>query len=86
MRLHSLLPYTDLVTLPEENQGLLGPDGLALRDDDDDSPILVAWSDNGAEMTAIDTRQFMALMAITQHHGRPGTPTDQAHIESFSVT
>ena len=22
-------------------------------------------------------------MAITQHHGRPGTPTDQAHIESF---
>ena len=26
---------------------------------------------------------FMALMAITQHHGRPGTPTDQAHIESF---
>ena len=34
-------------------------------------------------MTAIDTRQFMALMAITQHHGRPGTPTDQAHIESF---
>ena len=34
-------------------------------------------------MTAIDTRQFMALMAIAQHHGRPGTPTDQAHIESF---
>jgi transposase InsO family protein len=25
----------------------------------------------------------MALMAIIQHHGRPGTPTDQAHIESF---
>jgi len=25
----------------------------------------------------------MALMAITQHHGRPGTPTDQAHVESF---
>ncbi len=66
-----------------EDQGLLGPDGLALRDDDDDSPILVAWSDNGAEISAIDTRQFMALMAITQHHGQPGTPTDQAHIESF---
>jgi putative transposase len=33
-------------------------------------------------MTATDTRQFMALMAITQHHGRPGTPTDQAHIDS----
>ena len=27
--------------------------------------------------------EFMALMAIIQHHGRPGTPTDQAHIESF---
>jgi putative transposase len=66
-----------------EDQGLLGPDGLPLRDDDEHGPILVAWSDNGAEMTAIDTRQFMALMAITQHHGRPGTPTDQAHIESF---
>jgi putative transposase len=66
-----------------EEQGLLGPDGLPLRDDDEDGPILVAWSDNGAEMTAIDTRQFMALMAIAQHHGRPGTPTDQAHVESF---
>ena len=66
-----------------EDQGLLGPDGLPLRDEDEDGPILVAWSDNGAEMTAIDTRQFMALMAIAQHHGRPGTPTDQAHVESF---
>ena len=65
-----------------EDQGLLGAGGLPL-DHDGDGPILVAWSDNGAEMTAIDTRQFMALMAITQHHGRPGTPTDQAHIESF---
>jgi putative transposase len=51
--------------------------------DPDAVPILVAWSDNGAEMTALDTRQFMALMAIAQHHGRPGTPTDQAHVESF---
>ena len=25
----------------------------------------------------------MALMTIAQHHGRPGTPTDQAHVESF---
>jgi putative transposase len=66
-----------------EDQGLLGPDGLPLRREDEDGPILVAWSDNGAEMTAIDTRQFMALMAIAQHHGRPGTPTDQAHVESF---
>jgi putative transposase len=65
-----------------EDQGLLGPDGLPLEGDGE-APILVAWSDNGAEMTAIDTRQFMALMAIAQHHGRPGTPTDQAHVESF---
>jgi len=65
-----------------EDQGLLGPDGLP-PEPDGEGPVLVAWSDNGAEMTAIDTRQFMALMAITQHHGRPGTPTDQAHIESF---
>jgi len=65
-----------------ESQGLLGPDGLPLGEDHD-GPILVAWSDNGAEMTAIDTRQFMALMTIAQHHGRPGTPTDQAHVESF---
>jgi putative transposase len=65
-----------------EDQGLLGPDGLPL-DRDGHGPILVAWSDNGAEMTAIDTRQFMALMTIAQHHGRPGTPTDQAHVESF---
>ncbi len=34
-------------------------------------------------MTLADTREFMALMAIAQHHGRPGTPTDQAHVESF---
>lgn len=66
-----------------QDQGLLGPDGLPPGHGPEDPPILVAWSDNGAEMTAIDTRQFMALMAITQHHGRPGTPTDQAHIESF---
>jgi transposase InsO family protein len=66
-----------------EDQGLLGPNGLPLARDDEDDPILVAWSDNGSEMTAIDTRQFMALMTIAQHHGRAGTPTDQAHVESF---
>ena len=66
-----------------EDQRLLGPDGLPPERDPEDPPILVAWSDNGSEMTAIDTRQFMALMTIAQHHGRPGTPTDQAHIESF---
>jgi len=71
-----------LFTRALEDQGLLGPDGLP-PERDSDSPILVAWSDNGTEMTATDTRQFMALMTIAQHHGRPGTPTDQAHVESF---
>jgi putative transposase len=66
-----------------EDQGLLGDDGLPPDRDGEGHPILVAWSDNGSEMKAIDTRQFMALMAIAQHHGRPGTPTDQAHVESF---
>src|SRR4051794_26245155 len=64
------------------DQGLLGPDGTP-PPAEDGLPILVAWSDNGAEMTATDTRAFMALMTIAQHHGRPGTPTDQAHVESF---
>ena len=62
---------------------LLGLDGRPLDHDADAGPILVAWSDNGPEMTSGDTREFMALMAIAQHHGRPGTPTDQAHVESF---
>jgi putative transposase len=66
-----------------EDQHLLDQDGRPPAQDDDEVPVLIAWSDNGTEMTAIDTRKFMALMAITQHHGRPGTPTDQAHIESF---
>lgn len=34
-------------------------------------------------MTSGSTREFMAMCAIAQHFGRPGTPTDQAWIESF---
>ena len=37
-------------------------------------------------MTSHDTRAYMAMMAIAQHHGRPRTPTDQAWIESFFTT
>ena len=66
-----------------EDQRLLDADGKLPATEHDGTPVLIAWSDNGTEMTALDTRRFMALMAITQHHGRPGTPTDQAHIESF---
>jgi transposase InsO family protein len=68
-----------------EEQGLIGAAG-APAPSDDGLPILVAWSDNGAEMTAHDTREFMALMTIAQRHGRPGTATDQAHVESFFST
>jgi transposase InsO family protein len=34
-------------------------------------------------MTANDNRASTALTAIAQRHGRPGTPTDQAHVESL---
>ena len=46
-------------------------------------PVLLSVSDNGAQMTSGNTREFMALHAIATHYGRPGTPTDQAHIESL---
>jgi transposase InsO family protein len=58
--------------------GLVDP-----RIDDPARPILLAVSDNGPQMTSGSTREFMALCAIAQHFGRPGTPTDQAWIESF---
>jgi transposase InsO family protein len=46
-------------------------------------PILLAVSDNGPQMTAGSTREFLAMCAIAQHFGRPATPTDQAWIESL---
>jgi putative transposase len=52
--------------------------------DDERQPMLLAISDNGPQMTSGSTRQFMALSAIAQHFGRPGTPTDQAWIESLN--
>jgi len=62
---------------------LLTDERLDLDHDDPERPILLAVSDNGPPMAAAQTRAFMALMAIVQHHGRPHTPTDQAWIESF---
>jgi transposase InsO family protein len=50
---------------------------------DADQPVLLAVSDNGAQMTSGSTREFMALHAIATHFGRPGVPTDQAPVESF---
>ncbi len=55
-----------------------------LTTDDEARPILLAVSDNGPQMTSGSTREFMALCAIAQHFGRPGTPTDQAWIESLN--
>lgn len=55
-----------------------------LATDDEARPILLAVSDNGPQMTSGSTREFMALCSIAQHFGRPGTPTDQAWVESFN--
>ncbi len=57
-------------------------DGLV--DLDADRTILLAVSDNGPQMTSGSTREFITLCAIAQHFGRPGTPTDQAWVESFN--
>jgi putative transposase len=35
-------------------------------------------------MTSGSTREFMARCSIAQHFGRPGTPTDQAWIETLN--
>ena len=50
---------------------------------DDQTPVLLAVSDNGPQMRSANTRQFMAACAIGQQFGRPSTPTDQAWIESL---
>lgn len=68
--------------LAEAERRADGP--VHLDTDDENRPILLAVSDNGAQMTSRATRAFMALCAIAQHFGRPGTPTDQAWIESLN--
>jgi putative transposase len=78
-----MLGFTDAL----ERQGLMplidaGADGL-LDAGDPARPVLLAMSDNGPQMTSGHTREFMALHAIAQHFGRPGTPTDQAWIETL---
>ncbi|MGH8940477.1 MAG: integrase core domain-containing protein, partial [Actinomycetes bacterium] len=81
------LAFTDAL----QREGLLErverrrDDGLVdLSTDDESRPILLAVSDNGPQMTSGSTREFLALCAIAQHFGRPGTPTDQAWIESLN--
>jgi len=51
--------------------------------DDERLPVLLAMSDNGAQMRSHTTREFMAACAVMQRFGRPSTPTDQAWIESL---
>jgi putative transposase len=82
------LAFTDAL----EAEGLLeavdarhGDDGrVDISVDDESRPVLLAVSDNGPQMTSGSTREFLALCAIAQHFGRPGTPTDQAWIESLN--
>lgn len=54
-----------------------------IPDSDDRVPALLAVSDNGPQMRSSKTAEFMAIARIAQHFGRPGTPNDQAWIESF---
>jgi transposase InsO family protein len=73
-----------LLELIEARQDAPPADPLSLAADVDVlAPVLLAVSDNGPQMTSTDTRAFMAMCAIAQHFGRPGTPTDQAWIESL---
>ena len=52
-------------------------------DDSDEEPILLAMSDNGPQMRAGTTREFLAMCSSAAHFGRPRTPTDQAWIETL---
>lgn len=45
--------------------------------------VLLAMSDNGPQMRSDSTAEYMAAVAFGQHFGRPGTPTDQAEIETL---
>ena len=45
--------------------------------------MLLVMSDNGPQMSSGTTREFIALCRLATHYGRPGTPTDQAWIESL---
>lgn len=52
-------------------------------DNDERIPVLLAVSDTGPQMTSGATAAFLAGARIAQHFGRPGTPNDQAWVESF---
>lgn len=80
-----------IAALEADGKGwLLEDDELATQlasgqipDNDERVPVLLAISDNGPQMRSSQTAQFMAIARIAQHFGRPGTPNDQAWVESF---
>lgn len=76
---------TALYTRALEAEGLLDviEERMVAPNTDEQLPILLAVSDGGPQMVSGTTREFMALHALAMHVGRPGTPTDQALIESF---
>jgi putative transposase len=77
------LEIEGLMQLVEARQDAVPSDFPFDADVDVLPPVLLAVSDNGPQMTSCSTREFMAMCAIAQHFGRPGTPTDQAWIESL---
>jgi hypothetical protein len=74
----------ELEGLLEQIEARHGDGRVDISIDDEQRPVLLAVSDNGPQMTSGSTREFMALHAIARHFGRPGTPTDQAWIESLN--
>jgi transposase InsO family protein len=80
-----------IAALEADGKGWLLEDGTLaeqlasgeIPDNDERVPMLLAVSDNGPQMRSSKTAEFMAIARIAQHFGRPGTPNDQAWIESF---
>jgi putative transposase len=72
----------DARLLDQLRAGVVQPADLDAPDADG-VPVLIAMSDNGPQMRSHSTKEFMAACAIMQRFGRPGTPTDQAWIESL---
>jgi putative transposase len=85
------LEAEDLLTLADERATAALRAALACGDRDrvvevtghGQLPLLLAISDNGAQMRSHSTREFFAGVAIAQQFGRPATPTDQAWIETL---
>jgi putative transposase len=74
-----------IYTLALDDEGLLSQAEARMIEPNDDQalPILLSVCDGGPQMVSGTTREWMALHSLAMHIGRPGIPTDQAHIESF---